>query len=222
MRGRDEDHAAMDWDEELRLSARYGELAELLEALENGAQVDCCDALTRNTALHYASANGHVQLVRELLQHAANPNAVNEHLNTALHWSAQNGHTDVVSELLHAGAKRAIENAFGRTPLDEADLRGFVDIKRILMEYAEAHPQQTEREAPGGEGKVRDLRSSESSETSDSSDSEVPSPRHDAGGTVLPETSGTSGAGGGSGGNAGDAQKDLDPNDTAFTTIERP
>ena len=141
----EEDEEAIDWDQELRLCARYGELDELLAAIQNGADVNSQDEAVKNTALHYASANGHVAIVDKLLERGAEKDAANESGNTALHWAAQNGHTEVVLRLLNAGVKPALENTFGRTPLDEAELQGRADLKRVLIEFSEAHPKPAER-----------------------------------------------------------------------------
>ena len=57
------------------------------------------------TALHEAAKRGHVDDVRLLLEHGADPNAREPGDNTTpLHWAAAHGHVDVVRVLLDAGA----------------------------------------------------------------------------------------------------------------------
>src|SRR5689334_21144980 len=56
------------------------------------------------TGLHSAAQHGHVNLVRLLLKHGADPNAREAGDNTyPLHWAAANRHIDVVRALLDAG-----------------------------------------------------------------------------------------------------------------------
>jgi ankyrin repeat protein/uncharacterized glyoxalase superfamily protein PhnB len=56
------------------------------------------------TGLHSAAQRGHLDAVRLLLQHGANPNAREEGDNTyPLHWAAAQGHTDIVRALVDAG-----------------------------------------------------------------------------------------------------------------------
>src|SRR5262249_16378849 len=56
------------------------------------------------TGLHSAARRGHLDAVRFLLEHGANPNAREEGDNTyPLHWAAAQGHVEVVRALLDAG-----------------------------------------------------------------------------------------------------------------------
>ena len=81
--------------------------------------MDATDAEGR-TALFFAAANGHADVVDLLLSEDADPNMANEQGGTALHWACVNGHGGVVAKLLEAGAKATLVNAGGRTALDEA------------------------------------------------------------------------------------------------------
>ena len=57
------------------------------------------------TGLHEAAKRGHLDAVRLLLQHGANPNAREAGDNTyPLHWAAAHGHLEVVRALLDAGS----------------------------------------------------------------------------------------------------------------------
>jgi len=103
-----------------------------------------------NTALHYASANGHEQVVNFLLEQYQ-PGWVNRQNlqgNTALHWATLNGHTGVVEALINARADAKVKNAVGRTSLYEAQQRNFENIVDFLLlsvepgiEKATRHPK---------------------------------------------------------------------------------
>ncbi|KAJ7882802.1 ankyrin repeat-containing domain protein [Mycena olivaceomarginata] len=54
-------------------------------------------------ALHYASLNGHIEVVEFLLERGANFNATDKANNTALHNASARGRTDVVKLLVEHG-----------------------------------------------------------------------------------------------------------------------
>src|SRR5688572_24198457 len=57
------------------------------------------------TGLHTAAQQGHVGVVRVLLEHGADPNAREEGDNTSpLHWAAARGDIEIVRALLDAGS----------------------------------------------------------------------------------------------------------------------
>ncbi|CAD7695433.1 unnamed protein product [Ostreobium quekettii] len=84
------------------------------------------------SALHFAAANGHTDVVARLLQAGATVNPRNEHGNTPLHWASLNGHREVVSLLMGAGADPAAVNRADRTPVDEASQAGHMEVVEIL------------------------------------------------------------------------------------------
>ncbi|KAJ7830078.1 ankyrin repeat-containing domain protein [Mycena olivaceomarginata] len=58
---------------------------------------------TKEGALHYASLNGHIEVVEFLLERGANFNATDKANNTALHNASARGRTDVVKLLVEHG-----------------------------------------------------------------------------------------------------------------------
>ncbi|MEJ2246218.1 MAG: ankyrin repeat domain-containing protein [Acidobacteriota bacterium] len=113
------------------------------------------------TALHAASQNGHIEIVRLLLEAGAKVDAQGNDDATALHAASQNGHAEIVKLLLEAGANvdAEITRAFYRemdhlldsmmvleslhppmavlnyhTPLILASQNGNVEIVKLLLE----------------------------------------------------------------------------------------
>jgi ankyrin repeat protein len=71
-----------------------------------------------NTDLHLAAIRGFADLVRALVRHGADVNAVNDYGHTPLYYAARHGHRKAAAALLAAGAdKSAItETNYGRAP----------------------------------------------------------------------------------------------------------
>ncbi|KAL1645759.1 ankyrin repeat-containing protein [Diplodia intermedia] len=106
------------------------------------------DEASGNSALHYAAANGHneiLSIVRTTLTSAvASPEAVKESYksfvnlknsagNTALHWAALNGHLPAVQTLVALGADATILNAAGHDAVFEAEQNGKNDVVGWLL-----------------------------------------------------------------------------------------
>lgn len=80
------------------------------------------------SALMWASGEGHVSVVRALLEIGANPRAVND---TPLKSAARRGHTEVVRALIEAGAN---VQASRNHALRFAAENGHADVVRLLLE----------------------------------------------------------------------------------------
>lgn len=101
--------------------------------LAAGASVNGADARRRSTALHNASAQGHLQLAASLLERGGAVDARDWHGNTALIEAAYAGHLAVVKLLVARGA--AIETASdeGVTALTAAIYAGSPAIVAYLL-----------------------------------------------------------------------------------------
>ncbi|SPO29990.1 uncharacterized protein UTRI_06291_B [Ustilago trichophora] len=96
--------------DDLLLSARYGDLEDLQSTLSplfasTSSPTELLASIKNddsNTLLHYASANGHLDVVNYLLPHADLPSLLAQNIsgNTPLHWAGLNGHLDTVKALV--------------------------------------------------------------------------------------------------------------------------
>jgi uncharacterized protein len=88
------------------------------------------------TPLMYASEQGHVGVVRLLLDKGAAVNKQSLHDGAALTYASYRDHTPVVRLLLERGADPSIAAAAGTLPLACACIHGHLEIVRSLL----AHP----------------------------------------------------------------------------------
>ncbi|KAL9585139.1 MAG: hypothetical protein Q9212_001705 [Teloschistes hypoglaucus] len=107
-----------------------------------------------NTLLHYASANGGIDVLHYLLHPLATavttePNVQtggpatpsmglsldiqNEAGNTPLHWAAMNGHLEVVELLVESGADLRVQNQAGHDAAFEAERGGKEEVVAWLL-----------------------------------------------------------------------------------------
>ena len=87
-----------------------------------------------NTALHLASANGFIEVVKYLVNELhCDINVKNKSLSTPLSWAAFNGQKAVVEFLLEKGADFDTKNINGKKPSELAYDSGFYDVSDILL-----------------------------------------------------------------------------------------
>ena len=85
--------------------------------------------------LHLAAWYGHLEVVRTLLGHSADLNAVDRDNVTPLHKASQSGHFDIVRLLIQTGAEVNARDKFDRTPLHGASDWGKAEIVQLLIQY---------------------------------------------------------------------------------------
>ena len=97
---------------------------------------DSCtyDGTTFNTPLIYAAANGHVEVVRVLLEGGASAERTNVNQWTALHEAAEYGYLEVCRLLLDWGAKVDPLDIWRNTPLHYAARSGHLSVVKLLVE----------------------------------------------------------------------------------------
>ena len=117
--------ARLDAETPLMAAARAGSVPAVRLLLSHGADVNGADAFHQETALMWAAAEGHTDVVKALLDAKANPNlhahvtTITERKNedhaaggfTALMFAARNGHTETCDVLIKGGADPKLSNA---------------------------------------------------------------------------------------------------------------
>ena len=133
--------------------ARTGSAEAIKALLARGADVNAVEPNLNQSALMWATAEGHLDVVRLLIGHGADVRAATRHGFTALHFAAREGNIEIAQELVAAGvdvntvskadpslkgrgpAYDAMRSA-GSTPLLVATVRGQVPVARFLLEHA--------------------------------------------------------------------------------------
>jgi ankyrin repeat protein len=92
-------HSAVRWDS-----------PEAAELLTEPLAINCVDPVTGNQPIHIATQNGHLNLVRLLLERRADPNAKNGKDNTPLHMAIGYDYYECGQILLQHGADMTICN----------------------------------------------------------------------------------------------------------------
>jgi ankyrin repeat protein len=85
------------------------------------------------TALHWASANGHLPVVKALVEAGATVDLQDEQGCTPLHLASRNGNADVVDFSLQNRADPNAHDALGFTPLHWSSIRGHLGVAKILI-----------------------------------------------------------------------------------------
>jgi ankyrin repeat protein len=87
-----------------------------------------------NNVLLISAANGHIKIIKILLEHGADINYSQEDGANALFFAVQNGHVDLVSWLLDNGVSIEIANSKnGRSPLDIAASHSTRNMVELLL-----------------------------------------------------------------------------------------
>ncbi len=112
-------------------AARDNDHELLRPMLLAGLPVNLQDA-KGNTLLMLAAYHGHVETVRLLLEHGADPDRRNDRNQTPLGGVAFKGHLEIARLLVASGANPAADQGGGQTPLMFATLFGRLETARYL------------------------------------------------------------------------------------------
>ncbi|XP_033224897.1 ankyrin repeat domain-containing protein 17-like isoform X3 [Belonocnema kinseyi] len=114
------------------------EVADFL--IKAGADIE----LGASTPLMEAAQEGHIDLVRYLLESNADVHAQTQTGDTALTYACENGHTDVADLLMQFGANLEHESEGGRTPLMKACRAGHLcTVQFLVSKRADVNRQTT-------------------------------------------------------------------------------
>ena len=120
---------------DIHTAAGAGDLEKVIGLLHAGADVESGDGVG-DTPLSVASAAGHAEVVKALIEHGANVNAAEEsEFYTALMAASVNGHVEIVRLLLNHGAEVDAEDDYNATALTRAAEHGYADVVRLLLEH---------------------------------------------------------------------------------------
>lgn len=124
----------------LHYCARAGNediLLEIVKHIGNTCIQNAVNKQSKNgwSPLLVASEQGHIQIVKILLQYHARVDVFDEyHGKAALHLAAENGHEQVADVLLWHKAFVNAKSKLGLTPLHLAAQNGYNDLVRLLIE----------------------------------------------------------------------------------------
>jgi ankyrin repeat protein len=137
-----------DGETPLIAASRAGRLDAVKLLLEAGAAVNAADTLQDQTALMWAAAEGHADIVSALLEGRADPNRgarvtaikKREHADhptgglTALMFAVRNGHEEIARTLIQAGADVKAANGDGATATIIAIVNDRFDLAKELLD----------------------------------------------------------------------------------------
>ncbi|KAI9573279.1 cytoplasmic protein [Boletus coccyginus] len=129
--------------EDVLLSCRFGDLPDVAHfvAAFSADTLDTVHDDSANSVLHMAAANGHADVLAYLLPRVS-PSLLthrNHAGSTPLHWAAVNRHLEVLQMLVRFPAGPGVDlidikNDAGRSPLGEAELAGWDEGARWLVQ----------------------------------------------------------------------------------------
>ena len=119
-------------NEQFISSAEAGDTEQVLQLLQDGADINATDVQGR-TAVLAATYQNKVETVKALIQEGANINIQDNHFDNVILNSGANGNLKIVRLAIKAGADMTITNRFGGTALIPAADRGHVDVVKELL-----------------------------------------------------------------------------------------
>ena len=115
----------------------YLDVVQLL--LDYGANVNVYDNdRSRNTPLHFAASQGHLEMARRLLKLKVDVDSLNDNGLTPLQRASEGrreGYLDIMRLLLNYGANVNVHDNHRNTPLHFAVSEGHLEVARMLLEH---------------------------------------------------------------------------------------
>lgn len=119
--------------EQLVEAIRTGDTATAVKIIDGGVDVN-----SKNKSgvypLHWAAANGNIELVKKLIEKRAYINAVDGYREEpVIMWAVKKGHFEIVKMLVEKGAAVNISDRYKETPLMDAARYGHNEILKFLL-----------------------------------------------------------------------------------------
>lgn len=127
------------------MAARDGIVADVQKYLAEGGDINCRGTIEGWTALMCAARWGRVEMVKYLLERAANPNIHDSEGQTALSLAEKQNHTTVVELLRPVTIRDTADNTFRPCPLARPLERGDNEkVKQLIAQGANVNQMFTE------------------------------------------------------------------------------
>jgi len=118
--------------------AEQGQIDEMAELLNNGADINTTDERGRTAAMIAVHTN-QLELFQWLIDHGADINIRDQRLDNPLLYSGAEGRIEFLRAAIKANADTRITNRFGGTALIPAADRGHVEIVEELLNYSDVY-----------------------------------------------------------------------------------
>ena len=117
-------------------ATRNGDTQTVQRLIDGGINInELFDNVQRDTALMGAAEHGHVDVVRILVAHRADVNAINHVGLSALMKAANPGHAEIIRILIDGGAHINAADRHGYTPLMRAAAYGHAQAVQLLLDH---------------------------------------------------------------------------------------
>ncbi|KAF0720286.1 Aste57867_430 [Aphanomyces stellatus] len=140
----------------LHLASTYGKLDVVQRLIAQKANTKLVDT-NGWSALHDACSNGHMEVVRYLIQYL-DVNVKNNNGQTPLYLAAQNGKLEIVKFLLDKNAHVGAVSNNGWSPLHDASSNGHLEVVKVLVNYLDINLRTKDGATPlyvaAGTGKL--------------------------------------------------------------------
>ena len=118
---------------ELLLQCRENNAGKVERLLQKPCDPNCRGGIDYHAPIHAAAAEGHLLIVRLLLEAGADKDSATTNGATALYGAAHNGHSEVVQCLLEADAEKDAATINGTTALNVAAQNGHIEVVRLFL-----------------------------------------------------------------------------------------